>query len=97
MDLHIHRPGPHMPLAIDIYDRRSEPLFADRVTPVRLTHPDSMLWVSVGRNVLEAQMIKFSRLCTYTGCFAHRTAVYIRDMLAVGPTALAILPAVSGL
>lgn len=83
LDLRIHRPGPHMPLAIDIYDRRSEPQFADRLTPFRLPHPDSMLWVSIGRNVLEAQMIRFSRLCTYAGYFAHRTAVCIRDMLTV--------------
>ena len=27
---------------------------------------------------------RFSRLCTYAGYFAHSTAVYIRDMLAVG-------------
>ncbi len=84
MDLDIHRPGPRMPLATDIYDRRSEPQFVERVTPVRLPFPDSMLWVSVGRNVLEGQMTRFSRLCTYAGYFAHRTAVYVRDMINVG-------------
>lgn len=43
MDLDIHSLGHGMPLATDIYDRRSEP-FVDRVIPVRFPYPDTMLW-----------------------------------------------------
>lgn len=48
MDLGIHRLGPSMPLAIDIYIRRSEPEFLAPVTPVRLPSPDTMLAATVG-------------------------------------------------
>ena len=84
MDVDIHRPTRGMPLATDIYDRRSEPEFIARVMPVRMPSPDSMLDPSVGRNILVAQMIRFQRLCSYAGYFARRTAAYLRDMVSMG-------------
>ena len=84
MDLDIHRPTRSMPLATDIYDRRSEPEFIARVMPVRLPSPDSMLAASVCRNILVAQMIRFQRLCSYAGYFARRTADYIYEMVRIG-------------
>ena len=84
MDLEIHRPTSSMPLATDIYDRRSEPEFIARVLPVRMPSPDSMLASSVGRNILVAQMIRFQRLCSYAGYFARRTADYLSEMARMG-------------
>lgn len=84
MDLDIHRPGPSMPLAIDIYDRRSEPECLARVAPVRMPAPDTMLAASVGRNILVSQMIRFQRLCSYAGYFARRTALYLLAMTREG-------------
>lgn len=91
MDLDIHRPSPSMPLAVDIYDRRAEPEFVERITPVRMPYPDSMLSVTVGRNILVAQMIRFQRLCSYAGYFARRTAMYVFEMLRVGYPEAALL------
>lgn len=96
MDLHMHRPISSMPLAIDIYDRRSEPDFIARVMPVRMPSPNSMLAVSVGRNILVAHMIRFQRLCTYAGYFASQTADYLHEMVRIGHPEGSLWRAVGG-
>ena len=73
-----------MPLAVDIYDRRAEPEFVQRIDPVRLPSPDSMLSREVGRNILAAQMMRYQRLCTYAGYYARQVAHLLHRMVGMG-------------
>lgn len=58
MDLHIHRPVRSLPLAVDIYDKRTEREFVQHVTPVRMPVPATRLATSADRDVVVAQMIR---------------------------------------